>query len=175
MLHAGSTSLRSFSMADCYGAAEVATLIDRLAAGIASMLSDKASPVVVGIRTRGDVLADRLAPKLTADQPLDRGVLDITLYRDDLSEIGPRAVVRPTSLDVDIHGRPLVLVDDVLFTGRTVRAALGRARRLRPTQPGYPRRPRRPRRTRTTDPTRRRRRQTRRAAGPKSPRSIRRT
>jgi pyrimidine operon attenuation protein/uracil phosphoribosyltransferase len=52
-------------------------------------------------------------------------VLDITLYRDDLSEIGPRPLVRPTVLDIPIDGNPLVLIDDVLFTGRSVRAALG--------------------------------------------------
>jgi pyrimidine operon attenuation protein/uracil phosphoribosyltransferase len=51
-------------------------------------------------------------------------VLDITLYRDDLSEIGPRPMVRPTQINIDIDGRPLLLVDDVLFTGRSVRAAL---------------------------------------------------
>ncbi len=59
-----------------------------------------------------------------ATPAIGRGVLDITLYRDDLSEIGPRPMVRPTRLDVDLAGRTLVLVDDVLFTGRTVRAAL---------------------------------------------------
>ncbi|HTW95071.1 MAG TPA: phosphoribosyltransferase family protein, partial [Tepidisphaeraceae bacterium] len=53
-----------------------------------------------------------------------RGVLDITLYRDDLSEIGPRPMVRPTHLTVDINAKPLLLVDDVFFTGRSVRAAL---------------------------------------------------
>ena len=51
-------------------------------------------------------------------------MLDITLYRDDLSEIGPRPMVRPTTMDGDIRGRTVVLVDDVLFTGRTVRAGL---------------------------------------------------
>ena len=51
-------------------------------------------------------------------------MLDITLYRDDLSEIGPRPLVRPTQIDIDIDGMPLLLVDDVLFTGRIVRAAL---------------------------------------------------
>ena len=55
---------------------------------------------------------------------MGRGVLDITLYRDDLSEIGPRPLVRPTQLDVDIDKTPLLLVDDVLFTGRSVRAGM---------------------------------------------------
>src|SRR5689334_14049567 len=55
---------------------------------------------------------------------IGRGVLDITLYRDDLSEIGPKPMVRPTRIDVDVNGAALLLVDDVLFTGRSVRAAL---------------------------------------------------
>ena len=55
---------------------------------------------------------------------MGRGVLDITLYRDDLSEIGPRPLVRPTRLEIAIDGTPILLVDDVLFTGRSARAAL---------------------------------------------------
>src|SRR5690606_6627713 len=55
---------------------------------------------------------------------IQRGVLDITLYRDDLSEIGPRPLVRPSELNLQLDGVPLLLVDDVLFTGRSVRAAL---------------------------------------------------
>ena len=51
-------------------------------------------------------------------------MLDITLYRDDLSEIGPKPMVRPTHIQADIDARPLLLVDDVLFTGRSIRAAL---------------------------------------------------
>src|SRR5205814_8027966 len=81
---------------------------------------------IVGIRTRGEILAQRLAALLQTQgfSRIGRGVLDITLYRDDLSEIGPRPLVRPTQIDVDIDGVPLLLVDDVLFTGRSVRAAL---------------------------------------------------
>jgi pyrimidine operon attenuation protein/uracil phosphoribosyltransferase len=55
---------------------------------------------------------------------IGRGVLDITLYRDDLSEIGPSPIVRPTEISIPIDASPLLLVDDVLFTGRSVRAAL---------------------------------------------------
>ena len=55
---------------------------------------------------------------------VERGALDITLYRDDLQTVGPRPVVGPTDLPWDIDGKRLVIVDDVLFTGRTVRAAL---------------------------------------------------
>lgn len=97
-------------------------LTDRIAGG----LSGRAPFNLVGIRTRGEVLAERLAQRLAARgyNQIGRGVLDITLYRDDLSEIGPRPLVRPTRLDISIDGKPLLLVDDVLFTGRSVRSAL---------------------------------------------------
>jgi pyrimidine operon attenuation protein/uracil phosphoribosyltransferase len=100
--------------------------LDDLVAQIAAGFSPHEPLVVIGIRTRGETLAQRLTPLLAAKgfDKISRGVLDITLYRDDLSEIGPRPMVRPTQIDVDINGKPLILVDDVLFTGRTVRAAL---------------------------------------------------
>ncbi len=82
--------------------------------------------VLVGIRTRGVPIAERLAEyieKIEGQKP-PVGVLDITLYRDDLSTLGYQPVVRPTELPVDITGKTIVLVDDVLYTGRTIRAAL---------------------------------------------------
>lgn len=81
---------------------------------------------IVGIRTRGETLAERISRELTSlgFSRIERGVLDITLYRDDLSEIGPRPLVRPSELNLQIDGVPVLLVDDVLFTGRSVRAAL---------------------------------------------------
>ena len=109
-----------------YDAPAFAAVLAKCADGVAGLLTAGEAFNVVGIRTRGDVLAKRLLPML-ADRGVPaagHGTLDITLYRDDLSEIGPRAVVRPTELTIDIDKKPLVLIDDVLFTGRTVRAAL---------------------------------------------------
>ena len=109
-----------------YDGDDVRQWIDRLVRDLAASFSPEKPLAIVGIRTRGEVLADRVAAALTKLNytHIGRGVLDITLYRDDLSEIGPRPVVRPTRLDTPIDGKPLLLVDDVLFTGRTVRAAL---------------------------------------------------
>ena len=109
-----------------YDHSDVSRLIEQLASRIASAFHSGEPLNIVGIRTRGEVLAKRLDELLRSRgfSQIGRGVLDITLYRDDLSEIGPRPLVRPTRIDVDINGVPLLLVDDVLFTGRSIRAAL---------------------------------------------------
>jgi pyrimidine operon attenuation protein/uracil phosphoribosyltransferase len=109
-----------------YDQADVRRAVEQLAARIASAFDPAKPLVVVGIRTRGHVLADWFSAWLQSNgfAQIGRGVLDITLYRDDLSEIGPRPMVRPTQLQTDIDGKPLLLVDDVLFTGRSIRAAL---------------------------------------------------
>jgi pyrimidine operon attenuation protein/uracil phosphoribosyltransferase len=113
-------------MREHYDSADVGRLIDELASNLASSFAPAAPLVIVGIRTRGETLAVRLTDALRARgfDTIGRGVLDITLYRDDLSEIGPKPMVRPTKIDIDINAKPLLLVDDVLFTGRTVRAGL---------------------------------------------------
>ena len=84
--------------------------------------------VLVGVRTRGDHLARRLARSLRdiSGHDIPTGALDITLYRDDLMRqaVGPRAIVRKTEIPFSIDGRKVLLVDDVLYTGRTTRAAL---------------------------------------------------
>ena len=82
--------------------------------------------VLIGIQRRGVVLAHRLADAIAAaeDVRVPVGALDISLYRDDLSELASYPIVRPTELPFDITDRTVVLIDDVLFTGRTIRAAL---------------------------------------------------
>lgn len=82
--------------------------------------------VIVGIRTRGVPVAERLAVEIEKieGRKLPVGILDITLYRDDLSTIAHQPVVHQTELPVDITGKTIILADDVLYTGRTIRAAL---------------------------------------------------
>lgn len=81
---------------------------------------------IVGIRTGGAILAKRFLDKIREIEGHDVlfGILDITLYRDDLSEIGPQPDIKETEIDFDVNKKKIILVDDVLFTGRTVRSAL---------------------------------------------------
>jgi pyrimidine operon attenuation protein / uracil phosphoribosyltransferase len=81
---------------------------------------------LVGIRRRGVFLAQRLGQMIQRIEktPIPIGTLDITLYRDDLSTLGPKPVVQKTEMEFPITGKTIVLVDDVLYTGRTTRAAL---------------------------------------------------
>ena len=81
---------------------------------------------LIGIRTRGVPLARRIAAEIEKIEGVQvpLGSLDITMYRDDLSTLGYNPVMKETDVDFDINGKTIVLVDDVLFTGRTIRCAL---------------------------------------------------
>ncbi len=100
--------------------------IRRMALAIQLDQKGQPPPAIVGIQSRGVPLAARLAAVLRskARSSVDVGSLDITLYRDDLSTVGTRPVLKATRIPFSIDGRTVILVDDVLFTGRTIRAAL---------------------------------------------------
>jgi pyrimidine operon attenuation protein / uracil phosphoribosyltransferase len=104
---------------------ELARTLDRLASQVLEAAADSRQLVLVGIPTRGVALADVLATRLEGlcGHPVDQGRLDPTFHRDDLERVGTR-LVQATNLPADLSDRHVVLVDDVIFTGRTVRAAL---------------------------------------------------
>ncbi len=99
---------------------DVDPLIAKLADSVAPTLTP--DTVIVGIHTGGVWVAERLHAILHCPLPL--GTLDISFYRDDFSRIGLHPQVKPSSLPFDLEGRDILLVDDVLHTGRTVRAAM---------------------------------------------------
>ena len=102
----------------------VEQLLTQLTANLETYLAQngRENPVIIGIRTGGAWLAQRLHQALNPADPL--GVLDISFYRDDFSRLGLHPDVKPSSIPFDVEARHLILVDDVLQTGRTIRAAL---------------------------------------------------
>lgn len=107
-------------------AEQVEAALDRLYHAVAAAVPSRSQIAVVGIRTRGETIAERVIERLRREKKrnIHRGVLDITFYRDDLSRRRGAPLVRATEIDFDLDDTWLLLVDDVLHTGRSVRAAL---------------------------------------------------
>jgi pyrimidine operon attenuation protein/uracil phosphoribosyltransferase len=107
-------------------AADMNRVMARMASQVVENNPDLSNVILVGIRRRGVPLAERLATKINEMDGVTvaTGALDITLYRDDLSTVGERPVVNKTELPADVTGKTIILVDDVLYTGRTIRAAM---------------------------------------------------
>ena len=119
-------------------ASEIERTLVRLAHEIVEKNNGIGTLGLIGIRRRGIPIAERLAKHIERIEksPVPVGALDITLYRDDLSTLDAKPVVQKTEMEIPITGKSVVLVDDVLYTGRTTRAAMdalfhaGRPKRL---------------------------------------------
>jgi pyrimidine operon attenuation protein/uracil phosphoribosyltransferase len=107
-------------------ASEIDRTMVRLAHEVLEKSPELENLAFIGIKRRGVPMAQRLARNIESieGRKIPVGILDINLYRDDLSTVGPRPVVNGTQLDFSVQGKDVVLMDDVLYTGRTVRAAL---------------------------------------------------
>ena len=120
-------------------ATEIDRILQRLAHEIVEKSAGAKDVALIGVRRRGVPLAQRLARSIRSFANVEApvGTLDITLYRDDLSTVAPQPVVQSNEIPFGVDDRDLVVVDDVLYTGRTIRAAmnglfdLGRPRRIR--------------------------------------------
>ena len=107
-------------------ASEIDRTLVRLAHEILENTKDLDQLAFIGIRRRGVPLAQRLAAKIAAleNRKIPVGILDITLYRDDLTTIGHKPVLNGTDISFSIQGKEIILMDDVLYTGRTIRSSL---------------------------------------------------
>jgi len=103
-------------------AINVTTLLDDLCQQLQAKTVLSQAPKMIGIRTGGEWIAQQLHQKLCIEAPL--GVIDIAFYRDDFSKIGLNPTVQPSNIPWKVDGQHIILVDDVLYTGRTIRAAL---------------------------------------------------
>ena len=130
--------MRVVEKSQLMSAAEIDRTLQRLAHEILEQNQGTSNVVLIGIRRRGVPLAERLARMMRSASGTDVpvGTLDITLYRDDLSLVAPQPVVQSSDITFGVDDKAVILVDDVLYTGRTVRAAmnglfdLGRPRRI---------------------------------------------
>jgi pyrimidine operon attenuation protein/uracil phosphoribosyltransferase len=106
------------------GTLNVDTLLDKMASELNTLLTHRQidTPLVIGIRTGGIWIAERLHQALELDSPI--GTLDISFYRDDFSQVGLNPTVQASQLPCPTEGRDIILVDDVIMSGRTIRAAL---------------------------------------------------
>jgi pyrimidine operon attenuation protein / uracil phosphoribosyltransferase len=112
--------------AQLMSSSEMDRTLVRLAHEILEKSDNLSKLAFIGIRRRGVPIAQRLAKKISEleKQEIPVGVLDINLYRDDLSTVGAKPVINATEINFDITGMDIILTDDVLYTGRTIRAAL---------------------------------------------------
>lgn len=103
---------------------DIPVLLDTLEARLRQTINERKliNPLIIGIRTGGVWIAERMHQRLAITEPL--GLLDISFYRDDFSQIGVHPKVKPSQLPTHIEGRDIILIDDVFYTGRTIRAAL---------------------------------------------------
>jgi pyrimidine operon attenuation protein/uracil phosphoribosyltransferase len=108
------------------GEEEIQRILIRLSHEIVEKNKEMNDLALVGIRTRGAYLAERVVRNIKRIRGVEipLGILDITLYRDDLTTIAYQPIVRKTEIPFDITGKKIILIDDVLYTGRTIRAAL---------------------------------------------------
>ena len=103
---------------------EIQDLLNKLEAKLKRIIVERqlTNPLMIGIRTGGVWIAEQMHQRLNIKEPL--GLLDISFYRDDFSQIGVNPNVKPSQLPPQIEGRDIILIDDVFYTGRTIRAAL---------------------------------------------------
>ena len=112
--------------AQLMSASEIDRTLVRLAHEVLERTQDLDRLVFIGIRRRGVPLAQRLSKKIDSleQRKIPVGILDITLYRDDLSTVSPQPVINATDIPFPVVGKDVILMDDVLYTGRTIRSAL---------------------------------------------------